>query len=291
MSTIENREAGQSPAGRDVEDERAERTLVAARAHRSRESRLRTRDLVLSIAAPIVLVLLWEVCARLLIIDPRFFPPPTKIVMALGEMALDGELWQHTGPTLLRLLVGGGLGAISGIVVGLLMGSSRALNAAFGPLFSALYPLPKIAIFPILLMIFGPTELPKIIAVFITTFFVMQIATVSGVWAIDRQLLEAGTAYGATGFARFRFVVLPGAMPFVFSGLKTATGTAVVVVTAVEFTGASTTGLGYLIWNSWQLFIPEKLYVGLLVIGIIGAVLTTLLSRSEKLLLPWRRNT
>ncbi|MGO1977269.1 ABC transporter permease [Brachybacterium tyrofermentans] len=269
--------------------DREQRTLVAARAQRARDRRLRTRDLVLSIAAPIVLLVLWEVCARLLIIDPRFFPAPTTILAALGEMLASGELWEHAGPTLLRLLVGGGLGASAGIVVGLLMGSSRALNAAFGPLFSALYPLPKIAIFPILLMIFGPTELPKIIAVFITTFFVMQIASVSGVWAIDRKLLEAGTAYGATGFARFRFVVLPGAMPFVFSGLKTATGTAVVVVTAVEFTGASTTGLGYLIWNSWQLFIPEKLYVGLLVIGIIGAVLTTLLSRSEKLLLPWRR--
>ena len=179
--------------------------------------------------------------------------------------------------------------ALCGIVVGLLMGSSRALNAALGPLFSALYPLPKIAIFPILLMIFGPTELPKIIAVFITTFFIMQINTVSGVWAIDRKLLEAGAAYGATGLARFRHVVLPGAMPFVFSGLKTATGTAVVVVTAVEFTGATTTGLGYLIWNSWQLFIPEKLYVGLVVIGLIGALVTTILSRSEKLLLPWRR--
>ena len=190
---------------------------------------------------------------------------------------------------ILRLLVGGGLGALAGIVVGLLMGSSRALNAALGPLFSALYPLPKIAIFPILLMIFGPTETPKIIAVFITTFFILQINTVSGVWAIDRKLLEAGTAYGATGFARFRFVVLPGAMPFVFSGLRTATGTAVVVVTAVEFTGATTTGLGYLIWNSWQLFIPEKLYVGLVVIGLIGALVTTILSRSEKLLLPWRR--
>jgi NitT/TauT family transport system permease protein len=125
--------------------------------------------------------------------------------------------------------------------------------------------------------------------VFITTFFIMQINTVSGVWAIDRKLLEAGAAYGARGLTRFRHVILPGAMPFVFSGLKTATGTAVVVVTAVEFTGATTTGLGYLIWNSWQLFIPEKLYVGLVVIGVIGAVVTTLLSRSEKLLLPWRR--
>lgn len=268
---------------------RDERTLVAARAQRARDRRLSTRDLILSISTPILLIVLWEVCSRALIIDPRFFPPPTRIVAAGVDMLRTGELWAHTGPTLMRLLVGGGLGALAGIGVGLLMGSSRALNAALGPLFSALYPLPKIAIFPILLMIFGPTELPKVISVFITAFFIMQINTVAGVWAIDKKLLEAGAAYGARGFDRFRFVVLPGAIPFVFSGLKTATGSAVVVVTAVEFTGATTTGLGYLIWNSWQLFIPEKMYVGLVVIGVIGALITAILSRSEKLLLPWRR--
>lgn len=272
-----------------TDDEREQRTLAAARADRARENRLRRRDLALAIATPIVLLLLWELCARVEIIDPRFFPAPTVILAAAVTMIGDGELGKHAGPTLMRLLVGGGLGAICGIVVGLLMGGSRALNAALGPLFSALYPLPKIAIFPILLMIFGPTELPKVIAVFITTFFVLQISTVSGVWAIDSKLLEAGTAYGARGVDRFRHVVLPGAMPFVFSGLRTATGTAVVVVTAVEFTGASTTGLGYLIWNSWQLFMPEKLYVGLVAIGVIGALLTWLLGRCETLLLPWRR--
>ena len=159
---------------------REERTLEAAQAQRRHARALSTRDLVLSISAPIVLVLLWEISARALIIDPRFFPPPTRIVAAGWEMLLSGELWQHTAPTLMRLAVGGGIGALAGIVVGLLMGASRALNAALGPLFSALYPLPKIAIFPILLMIFGPTELPKIIAVFITTFFIMQINTVSG---------------------------------------------------------------------------------------------------------------
>src|SRR5699024_10909444 len=76
-----------------------------------------------------------------------------------------------------------------------------------------------------------------------------------------------------------------GALPFVFSRLRTATGTAFVVITAVEFTGATTEGLGYLIWNSWQLFMPEKLYVGLVVIGIIGALLTWILTTSEKLIL------
>ncbi|MCL6423187.1 ABC transporter permease [Brachybacterium sp. JHP9] len=268
---------------------RAERTIEAARVLRRQENRRRAFYLALSIATPIVLVLLWELCSRTEILDSRFFPPPSEIAATAVGMAGDGELWTHTWPTLMRLLIGGGLGAICGVAVGLLMGTFRPLNAAFGPLFAALYPLPKIAIFPILLMIFGPTELPKMIAVFITTFFVMQISTVAGVRAIDSKLLEAGAAYGARGLDRFRFVVLPGSLPFIFSGLRTATGTAVVVVTAVEFTGASTTGLGYLIWNSWQLFMPEKMYVGLVVIGLIGAVLTWLLGGFEKLVLPWRR--
>lgn len=289
MSAQKNRAMSAPQSAAATASDREQRTLAAARAERAAERRLQTRDLILAIATPILLLALWEVCARVEIIDPRFFPAPSHIVQAGIEMAASGELWQHTAPTLVRLLVGGGLGALAGIAVGLLMGSSRALNAALGPLFSALYPLPKIAIFPILLMIFGATETPKLLSVFITTFFIMQISTVSGVWAIDKKLLEAGAAYGATGLNRFRHIVLPGALPFVFNGLRTATGTAVVVITAVEFTGASTTGLGYLIWNSWQLFIPEKLYVGLVVIGVIGALLTFIITRSEKLLLPWRR--
>lgn len=298
MSTRENHVAPAPGLGADgpvapcadaTVTRREERTLAAARAQHEQERRLRRRDVILAVTTPILLALLWEITARVEIIDPRFFPPPSEIAGVGLSMAADGELFTHTVPTLVRLLVGGGLGALAGIAVGLLMGVSRPVNAAVGPLFSALYPLPKIAIFPILLMIFGPTELPKMIAVFITAFFVLQISTVSGVRAIDRRLLEAGAAYGATGLDRFRFVILPGAMPFVFSGLRTATGTAVVVITAVEFTGASTTGLGYLIWNSWQLFLPEKLYVGLVVIGGIGALLTWGLAGLEKVLLPWRR--
>ena len=115
-------------------DDRERRTLVAASAQRARDRRLATRDLVLSIATPILLLVLWELCARVEIIDPRFFPPPTRILAAGWEMLLSGELWQHTAPTLMRLAVGGGLGALAGIVVGLLMGASRALNAALGPL-------------------------------------------------------------------------------------------------------------------------------------------------------------
>ena len=93
-----------------TDDEREQRTLEAARADRARENRLRRRDLALAIGTPIVLLLLWELCARVEIIDPRFFPAPTVILAAGVTMIGDGELGKHAGPTLIRLLVGGGLG-------------------------------------------------------------------------------------------------------------------------------------------------------------------------------------
>jgi NitT/TauT family transport system permease protein len=106
MSHPESSAAPVRPA--TTADDREQRTLVAASEQRARDRRLTTRDLVLSIATPILLLVLWELCARVEIIDPRFFPPPTRILAAGWEMLLSGELWQHTAPTLMRLAVGGG---------------------------------------------------------------------------------------------------------------------------------------------------------------------------------------
>lgn len=273
---------------RDGEHDRAERTVAAAYAVRARERRLRTRDIVLAIGTPVVLLLAWEIAARTDTIDARLFPPPTLILARAGEMIADGTLLEHLGATVMRLAIGMSIGAVLGIIVGLAMGTSRALNAALGPMFSALYALPKIAILPLLLLIFGLTETPRILAVAISVFFVMQINTVAGVRQIDPKIHEAARAYGATGLRRFRLVILPGALPFIFSGLRIATGTAVIVITAVEFV-ASNTGLGYLIWNSWQLFQPQQMYVGLVTVAVLGAVLTGLFALLERLALPWRR--
>lgn len=274
--------AGRTAANRD------ERTLSAAAAVRQKGRRLRTRDLLLSILTPLVLLGLWEFTARQEIIDSRLFPPPTRIFAKGVEMLTDGDLMMHIGATLGRLALGMVIGSIVGIVLGLAMGTSRPLNAALGPMFAALYALPKIAILPLLLLIFGLTETPKVLAVTISVFFVMQINTVAGVRQIDQEILEAARAYGATGLNRFRLIILPGALPFIFSGFRIATGTAVIVVTAVEFV-ASNTGLGFLIWNSWQLFQPEQMYVGLVTVAVLGALLTGLFVVAERLSLPWKR--
>ena len=254
---------------------------------RRREQRLRMRDLSLAILTPVLLLLFWEIAARSGFIDARLFSPPSQIAADGWSMAASGELWKHVGATGTRLLVGFAFGSVGGILVGLLMGVWRPLRSALGPTFTALYALPKIAILPLLLLIFGLTETPKILSVAISVFFVIQINTLAGIVQIDDRILEAARAYKATGPKLFRHVLLPGAMPSIMTGLRVAAGMSVIVITAVEFV-ASNDGLGYLIWNSWQLFQPSKMYVGLIVVSLLGALVTSLIILLERALIPWK---
>ena len=267
---------------------RAQALDAAAAREYTHSRQLARRDVLLSILTPVGLLAIWELAARLGWIDARLFSPPTSIIAQGAKMIATGKLWGDLVPTVLRLLAGFVSGALAGIVVGLLMGVSRVIRASLGPMFTALYALPKIAILPLLLLIFGLTETPKVLSVAISVFFVLQINTVAGVAQIDERILEAARAYHATGWRLFRFVLLPGAMPSIFTGLQVAAGSGVIVITAVEFV-ASNQGLGFLIWNSWQLFMPAQMYVGLIVVSLLGALLTGAVILLEHAVVPWRR--
>ena len=260
----------------------------AARREVRRERRLRRRDIALSIGTPVVLLLAWEAAARTGVIDARLFSPPTAIFANAWAMILSGELWEHSSATIYRFLTGYLLGGLAGTFAGMIMGMSRPLNAAFGPMFSALYALPKIAILPLLLLIFGLSDLPRILAVAFTVFFVLQINTLGGIRQFDPKTMEAATAYGAVGWKRMAFVIFPGVLPSILTGFRVAAGLGVVVVTAVEFV-ASNSGLGYLIWNSWQLFQAGNMYVGLVAVALLGALATFAVATVEYFALPWRR--
>lgn len=254
-----------------------------------RERRLKTRDVLLAIATPVALLLAWEVAADTGFIDARLFSPPSAIAVRGTQMVMDGELFGNLAATVARLVTGFVIGSILGIIAGVLMGVWRPVRAAVEPMFTALYALPKIAILPLLLLIFGLTETPKILAVVISVFFVVQINTLAGIIQIDSRILEAARAYKATGWKLFRTVLLPAALPAIMTGLRVSAGMAVIVITAVEFV-ASNTGLGYLIWNSWQLFQPATMFVGLITVSLVGAVVTGLIILLERALLPWQRS-
>ena len=117
-----------------------------------------TRDRLISIASPILLLLVWEIAARTGLIDTRFFPAPSSIFETLVTLSSTGELWQHTAASLQRLFIGFLVGGIPALILGIIMGLSRPVRAVFDPLISATYPIPKSSILPLALLIFGLGE-------------------------------------------------------------------------------------------------------------------------------------
>ncbi len=246
-------------------------------------------EIAISVATPILFLGLWELAARVGWIDARFYPAPSVIAQTLWELLVSGELQRHTLASLRRVGVGFVVGGVPGVVLGLAMGLYRPVRAAIEPMVSAIYPIPKSAMVPLAMVIFGTGETSKWAIVAVGVFFPVLINTVAGVGTIDKIHHEVGKTYGASPLQKFRTIAFPGALPLIFAGIQLGIGMGLVLIAIAEMTG-TTEGLGYLIWTSWSIYAVEQMYVGLIVIGILGIVLTMLLRRLERLILPWKRS-
>jgi ABC-type nitrate/sulfonate/bicarbonate transport system permease component len=246
------------------------------------------RDRLISIASPIALLLLWECAARTGLIDTRFFPAPSSIFQALVTLAGTGELWRHTSASLQRLALGFLVGGIPALILGIVMGLNRAVYAVFEPLIAATYPIPKSSILPLVLLIFGLGEGSKIFMVAVGVFFPVAINATAGVHEINKIYLDVGRNFKASRWNTFRTIALPGALPFIMTGIKLGAGMGLVLIAIAEMMGAKS-GLGYMIWAAWETFSVEQMYVGLFVIAIIGFVLSLVLNEIEKRVVPWKR--
>jgi NitT/TauT family transport system permease protein len=239
-----------------------------------------------TILSPILVLVLWEVTVRLGILDFRFFPTPSTVVGVLYGLIKSGEIFEHLSISLQRITIGFFLGAIPGIILGMLMGWSKGVRAFMNPLVSALYPIPKVALLPLILIIFGIGEMSKIVVIAIACFFMVLITTSHGVMRIDPILVQAAQNYGARGWKLFSKVILPASLPSIFTGLRLALGICLIIIVAVEFVAANK-GIGYLIWISWSTLAVGKMYAGLVVIAILGVLFTTGLEWLGKALMPW----
>ena len=245
-------------------------------------------DRTISILSPLVLLGLWEIFARSQWIDTRFFPAPSNIIRHLFELASSGALWKHTVASLYRLAIGFVVGCLPAVVLGLAIGLYRPVRAAFDPLISATYPIPKSSLLPLILLIFGLGESSKIAMVAIGVFYPVVINTAAGVRQIPPIFLDVGHNFGASRFNMFRTVALPGALPLIMTGIKLGAGMGLVLIAIAEMIGAKQ-GLGYMIWNAWELFDVETMYVGLFVITIIGFVMNAGFDAIERAVVPWRK--
>jgi len=251
----------------------------------SRDSSERLMGLV----APIGLFVLWELLADTHIIDTRFFPAPSSIAGTFGTLIQNGQLLANTLISLERLFLGFLLGAIPALVIGLTMGLYRPVRALVEPLILGTYPIPKSAILPLILLIFGLGEPSKVVMVAIGVFYPVVINTVSGVLQIPKMYLDVGHNFGASRWNMFTTIALPGALPFIMTGIKLGAGLGLILIAIAEMIGAQS-GLGYMIWNAWQILSVNTMYVGLIMIALVGFALTVILNEVERFLIPARQD-
>jgi ABC-type nitrate/sulfonate/bicarbonate transport system permease component len=242
---------------------------------------------VFRFVSPLALLALWEVVVRVHLLDARFFPAPSSIVGEFWDFLRSGELVSNTWMTLQRVVVGCVVGGVPGVAIGLLMGVNRLARAILEPIVALLYPIPKIAILPLMLLIFGIGESSKYAIVAIGVFFIMLINTAAGVRQIEPIYLDVARSFQIRRRSFYANVLLPGALTNIFAGIKLSIGIAIVLAVAAEFTAAKS-GLGFQIWNAWQTLQVERMYVALVTVSLLGYVLTLVGNALENVFVPWR---
>jgi ABC-type nitrate/sulfonate/bicarbonate transport system permease component len=245
------------------------------------------RERLLYLISPLGLIALWQVLLMLGIGDRRFIPAPSDIAQRFVTLLASGELEWHTAVTLYRVLVGYVIGAVPAVAVGLLMAMFNPVRIFFDPLIAALFPIPKIALMPLLLLAFGFGDASKIALVAIAVFFPVIVNTYVGAANIDKIYWDVAKNYGASQMVLFGRIVFFGALPTIFAGLRIALAVSFIVLVASEFV-ATKSGIGYLIWNSWELLQVDVMFVGIVTIGVLGLITSVLFAEIERKAIPWK---
>ena len=228
-------------------------------------------------ALPFVVVgALWEIVARLAIFPPRLFPPLEVVASAFVRLTASGALPHHALDTLLRLLAGFALAAIVGVAIGIAMGRSRLAEDTLLPLISIGAPIPGIAYAPLFLLWFGLGNISAVLLVGFVSTFPIVFNTWTGVKAVKEVWVRSALAMGADDRRLFGKVILPGALPYILTGLRLGLAQAWRILVGVEMLAAVPWGLGWMIFGAREFLNTDVMLAGVVVIGAIGLALEKL---------------
>jgi NitT/TauT family transport system permease protein len=220
----------------------------------------------------LVAAALYEAVARSGIFPAVLLPTLPKVASALVSSVADGTMLHHAGATLYRVMLGFGLAIVTGIPLGILMARFRPIENFFLPLASALMPIPSLAWVPVFILWFGLGNTVSILVVFYAATFPILLNTWSGVRSVNPLWLRAAGAMGANEQALFWKVIIPGASPFIITGLRQAFLRAWIAVVGAEALAASDWGLGWVIFDAKEFLNADLMLASLVVIGAIGFV-------------------
>lgn len=240
----------------------------------------RLRGRALRAVSLLMVLALWEAASRTGAVPAVFLPPPTAVARELARMAATGDLWRNVALSLTRILAGFFPGSASGLVVGVAAGVSPPLEALVDPLVAALYPIPKIALLPLLVLWLGIGEPSKVAVIAIGAFFPVAIGSMAAVREVDPLLVRAALSLGATPLQVVTKVRLPASVPAIFASLRLAAGMALLLVVSAEMIAASA-GIGYLILYAGDLMQTARLLAGIAVLSVLGLLSTAGLKAAE----------
>lgn len=267
-----------------------EQTAQVVRRTLRRRRTQKIERITLGIAWPLVLLGIWQLLDATGVLDARFIPPPTRILLdgiaVLGNTDERSQLVHDILITLQRLGIGYTLGAVSGVLVGLFMAIYPPVRYAMSPVVFGTFPTPKIAIFPLLIALFGIGDASKAALVTMGVFYMTCINTLSGVLHANPVYHDVVRAFRIPRGTSWLHVFIPSAMPAIVAGLKLGLGQALILVVSAEFVSADD-GIGHYIWDSWQVLAIPRMFVGLVVVTLIGGLAVMLGSLLERRLVPW----
>jgi NitT/TauT family transport system permease protein/sulfonate transport system permease protein len=228
----------------------------------------------------------WEALSRSGLVNDVMLPAPSTILRSGWSLLETGELFRHLGASLLRAALGFACGSVLAILLGVGMAQMPLLHATLNPLVQMFRAVPSLAFVPLAIFWFGIGETSKVFLIAWGVFFPVWVNTYIGVRDTNPLLGRAAASLGATGWRYFGFVVIPGALPFIIAGLRISLSVALVVLVAAELAGAAF-GVGYLIQMSQQVFRVDQMFVGLIVLGVMGFAVDFLFERAVQRLFPW----
>jgi NitT/TauT family transport system permease protein len=229
----------------------------------------------------------WELAPRAGLVDRIFLPPLSEVVPTLWELVRNGQLWSNIEASLTRSLTGFALAIVVAVPLGLLIGWYRPISELLGPLLEIFRNTAPIALLPVFILILGIGETSKVSIVLYACTWPILLNTITAVRTVDQTLVKSARSLGLPAPRIFQKVILPAALPTIFTGVRLAGATAVLVVVVAEMVGAKE-GLGYLINSSQQNFAINEMYAGIIAIAGLGLAFNQLLVLVERRFTRWR---
>ena len=268
---------------------------AAAKQAAARTSRFATpgegSTTLISAVTVVALVALWWLASHLRWLPPLFLPTPEVVFQRLYESAAgeltDAPLAEHFGWSMFRVFTAFIAACVTAIPIGVAMGVSRVLRGIFDPPIEFYRPLPPLAYLPLIVIWFGIDELSKILLIYLACFAPLAMSARAGVRSVSQEQIHAAYSMGATKWQVIWHVVVPAAMPEIFTGMRIAIGFGWTPLVAAEMV-AATTGLGQMVLNASNFLRTDVVIMGIVVIGVVAYLFDLLMRRVERWLVPWK---